>query len=460
LIRLFIISIFLCASSAEAQYFFRGQTLDEKGKPLPYINIKVQSTGQTFKSDYDGSFGVPSKKISDSLIFSFDGYETITMAAQNKQSLKVTVKKIPVKKRDPKNELYSYIQNVHRDFKFWTYNNETYTSLVENPFVSTSSYPLSSFSVNTNRASYSNIRRFINDEEMVPPDAVRIEEMLNYFKLYYNNPDSGETFKATSVLTQCPWNDENKLLFMNLSAKTVDMEKVPPCNLVFLLDISGSMDVPRKLPLLKSGLKLLIKNLRPEDTVSLVTYGGRVKTELEGMSGNDKDKLIKAIDSLSPGGDTPGEAAIKTAYRIVRKRLNKSSNNRIILATDGDFNVGTTSEKDLANLIESQKNAGIYLTCIGVGMGNYKDSKLSVLAHTGNGNFAYIDNEVEAEKVFFTEFTQTMYAVADGAFITMEMNPSQVKEYRLIGYDNKRTNMKDTSNKIRGGEIGLQLFMN
>jgi Ca-activated chloride channel family protein len=214
------------------------------------------------------------------------------------------------------------------------------------------------------------------------------------------------------------------------------------------------MDVPKKLPLIKAGLKLLLKNLRPVDTISLVTYGGMVRNLLEGISGNEKEKMAKAIDSLEVGGDTPGEEAIKLAYRIARRRLNKSSNNRIILASDGDFNVGSTSEKDLANLIESQSNAGIYLTCLGVGMGNYKDSKLSIMAHTGKGNFAYIDNELEAEKVMITEFTQTLYTVADGVYVTMKMDSAQVKEYRLIGYDNKRTDMADTANKVKGGELG------
>lgn len=453
--RILIISLFALSSQiASAQHYFRGQVVDEKGKPLPYINIKTRSTGQFFKCDYDGSFGIPSRLPADSLYFSFDGYETKAIAATGKQALKVTMKMIPVKKSKPRSELNSYILNVQKSFKFWTFNNETYTSLVENPFVSPGRYPVSTFSMNANRASFSNVRRFINDDEPAPPDAVRIEEMLNYFKLFYQTPAEGQTFKVSSILTDCPWKKENKLLFLNLSAKSINIDSVPANNLVFLIDVSGSMGVPKKLPLIKTGLRLLIKSLRDIDTVSLVTYGGRVTSLLEGVSGNEKELLLKTIDSLETGGDTPGEAAIKTAYRIVRKRLKKGSNNRIVLATDGDFNVGSTSEKDLANLIESQKNAGIYLTCVGVGMGNYKDSKLSVLAQTGNGNFAYVDSEPEAEKVFFTEFSQTMYTVADGVYLTVDMDSSQVKEYRLIGYDNKRTDMRDTSIKIRGGEIG------
>jgi len=455
LIRLLIISIlFVAGLPAIAQHYFRGQVMDEKGKPLPYINIKVKTTGQFYKCDYDGSFGVPSRIPADSLYFSFDGYETKAVAATGKQLLKVSMKIIAVKKSKPRSELNSYILNVQKSFKFWTFNNETYTNLVENPFVSPGRFPVSTFSMNANRASYSNIRRFINDDEAVPPDAVRIEEMLNYFKLYYQQPSSDQTFKISSILTECPWRKENKLLFLNLSAKSINLDSVPANNLVFLIDVSGSMGVPKKLPLIKTGLRLLIKNLRDIDTISIVTYGGRVTSLVEGVSGNEKELLLKTIDSLETGGDTPGEAAIKTAYRIVRKRLSKGSNNRIVLATDGDFNVGSTSEKDLANLIESQRNAGIYLTCVGVGMGNYKDSKLSVLAQTGNGNFAYVDSEPEAEKVFFTEFSQTMYTVADGVYLTVDMDSSQVKEYRLIGYDNKRTDMRDTSIKIRGGEIG------
>lgn len=456
--REFIILIGTIASfssfSASGQYYMRGQVTDEKGKAIPYVSIKVKSSGLTYKAGDDGSFGVPSSRATDSLIFSFDGYETQVTAAVNKQLLKATLKKLPARANINVRELRSYIQNVNRNFKFWTYYNESYTSLVENPFVKATALPTSTFSVNTNRASYSNIRRFLNDRDEVLPDAVRIEEMLNYFKFYHREPSCDSIFHTSSFLTDCPWEKKNKLLFVNLSARSIRLDSIPPSNLVFLIDVSGSMDVPKKLPLIKAGLKLLLKNLRPIDTISLVTYGGMVRTLLEGVSGNEKEKMTKAIDSLEVGGDTPGEEAIKLAYRIARRRLNKASNNRIILASDGDFNVGSTSEKDLANLIESQSNAGIYLTCLGVGMGNYKDSKLSIMAHTGKGNFAYIDNELEAEKVMITEFTQTLYTVADGVYVTVKMDSAQVKEYRLIGYDNKRTDMADTANRVRGGELG------
>jgi len=452
--KFYILILTIASFPSFAQYYLRGQVNDEKGKALPYITIKVKSTGLTYKSGDDGSFGLPSSKQPDSLYFSFDGYQSQAILAIAKQALKVVLKKIPTKKTTPNKELRSYIQNVNRNFKFWTYYNESYTSLVENPFVKSSSLPVSLFSVNTNRASYSNVRRVLNDGDEVPPDAVRIEEMLNYFKFYYQEPKNEKLFDIKSAITDCPWEHKNKILFLNISARNIEMCSVPPSNLVFLIDISGSMDVPKKLPLIKAGLKLLLKNIRPIDTVSLVTYGGGVKIVIEGVSGNEKDKMIKLIDSLSGGGDTPGEAAIKIAYKIARKRLNKNSNNRIILATDGDFNIGSSSEKDLASLIESQSNAGIYLTCIGVGMGNYKDSKLSTMAHNGKGNFSYIDNELEAEKVMLTEFTQTMYSVADGVFVSVKIDSNQTKEYRLIGYDNKRTDMADTANKIKGGEIG------
>jgi Ca-activated chloride channel family protein len=314
--------------------------------------------------------------------------------------------------------------------------------------------PAASFSANINRASYSNIRRFLRMGTMVPPDAVRIEEMLNYFNFHYQEPEKGQVFRCSSYLSSCPWNTAHQLLFLNVCARKVDMEKVAPSNLVFLIDASGSMDMPNKLPLLKSGFRLLVKNLRDVDTISIVTYGDAVHTVLEGASGQEKEKILKAIEELEPDGPTPGEAGLRLAYQVARRRFIKGGNNRIILATDGDFNVGQSTEKELADLIEQQKQSGIYLTCLGVGMGNYKDSKLSVLSHKGNGNFAYIDNEQEAEKVLVTELTQTLFAVADNVYISVDFHGSPVKSYRLIGFDNKKVALADSSSRLEGGEIG------
>ncbi|HXO75435.1 MAG TPA: YfbK domain-containing protein, partial [Puia sp.] len=227
-----------------------------------------------------------------------------------------------------------------------------------------------------------------------------------------------------------------------------------PANLVFLVDVSGSMDLPNKLPLLKSAFKLLVNNLRPIDTVSIVTYGSSVAVSLQPTSGQERKKIQQAIEDLAPGGATPGEAGIRAAYRMAKSQLIKGGNNRVILATDGDFNEGETSEEELEKLVSQYKDWGVYLTCLGVGMGNYKDSKLEVLAKKGNGNFAYLDDAREAEKVLVREFTQTVYAVADDAYLNIDFNPALVKDYRLIGFDNKVKVLSDSMSEIQGGEVG------
>jgi Ca-activated chloride channel family protein len=288
----------------------------------------------------------------------------------------------------------------------------------------------------------------------VPPDAVRTEEMINYFNLHYREPDHNDLFRFESQLTSCPWDMEKQLLILNINAKKLDLNMVPPGNFVFLIDASGSMDMPNRLPLLKAAFQMFVKNLRPIDTVSIVTYGGTVGIWLKPTGGAEKEKIIQSIEELSAMGDTPGEAAIMTAYAIARSTFNKNGSNRVILATDGDFNVGLSSEKALEDLITKERQGNIYLTCLGVGMGNFKDSKLATLAKKGNGNYAYIDDIKEAEKVLVKELTQTLYAVADDVFMNLKFNAALVKEYRLIGFDNRRDAVADSSIDLEGGEIG------
>ena len=309
-------------------------------------------------------------------------------------------------------------------------------------------------SLSIDRASYSNIRRFINTNTLVPPDAVRIEEMLNYFNETYSEPEPGKLFKTKSVLTGCPWNADNELLFINVNSKKLILDTLPASNLVFLIDISGSMDMPNRLPLLQSAFRLLVNNLRAKDTVTIVVYGGITGIKLNATSGAEKEKILKAIDELQPGGSTPGESGIRMAYNAAQMHYIKGGNNRVILATDGDFNVGLKTEGELDELISQRRNSGIYLTCLGVGMGNYKDSKIQTLSKKGNGNFAYLDNFHEAEKVLMTEFSQTLYAVADNVSMNVEFGSDYVKEYRLIGFDNKVGALNDTASMIEGGEIG------
>jgi Ca-activated chloride channel family protein len=308
--------------------------------------------------------------------------------------------------------------------------------------------------LNINKASYSNIRRFLNTKSTVPPDAVRIEELLNYFNLNYQEPSNDEVFKITSAFSDCPWDQQKKLLYLNVNARKLDLNKVPPSNLVFLIDASGSMDMPNRLPLVKAAFQMLVKNLRPIDSVSIVIYGGTVAVWLQPTSGAEKQTIIRSIEELSAQGDTPGESAIRMAYAVAKSTFIKGGNNRVILATDGDFNVGETSEKALEELITRERQSGVYLTCLGVGMGNFKDSKLETLAKRGNGNYAYLDDIREAEKVLVKEVTQTFFAVADDVYLNVHFNPQLVKDYRLIGFDNKKDVINTGTGELEGGEIG------
>jgi Ca-activated chloride channel family protein len=278
--------------------------------------------------------------------------------------------------------------------------------------------------------------------------------MLNYFNLGYDEPSGKDIFRVKTALTTCPWNPETQLYYIQMSSKKVNLDKLPPSNLVFLIDVSGSMDMTNRLPLLKSAFRLLVNNLRAKDSVAIVVYGGSAGVMLNTTSGAEKDSIIKTIDGLEAGGNTPGESAIKLAYNVARNHFIANGNNRVILATDGDFNVGLKSESELDELISQQRESGIYLTCLGVGMGNYKDSKIQTLAKKGNGNFAYLDSFKEAEKVLLKEFTQTLYSIADDVYMDVQFNPEYVKDYRLIGYDNKSGALTDSSSIIEGGEIG------
>ena len=441
--------------TAKSQYYLKGIIRDEKNNTLPKAKVYLHSSKSSFMSGYDGSFGIPSKFRNDSVTVEITGYVKQTLAIKAEVSLQVFLKNdiSTVIKYKPK--LISYTKDAKETARFNPYvSDETYFKLVENEFVKTAKFPTSAFSLNVNKASYSNIRRFINTESRVPPDAVRIEEMINYFNIDYEEPVGTDIFRINSSIAACPWNNKNKLLYIKLSAKKIDLNKIPPGNFVFLIDVSGSMDMPNRLPLLKEAFQLFVKNLRPIDKISIVTYGGVVGTWLEPTPGNEKEKINNALELLTAAGDTPGESAIAAAYKLATSTFIKDGNNRVILATDGDFNVGQTSEKALEELISKKKETGIYLTCLGVGMGNFKDSKLETLAKRGNGNYAYLDNLHEAEKVLVHELTETLYAVGDDAFINIFFDENQVSDYRLIGFDNKRDAVKDTCSDMDGGEIG------
>jgi Ca-activated chloride channel homolog len=439
----------------QAQYFLRGNVRDEKKVALSNAKIFLHSLKVGTITDIDGSFGITSSLQYDSITVSLDGFEKQILRVKSDvwQNVVLKISAATLIKNKPK--LISFTKDANRKQRFNPLvSDETYFKLVENEFVNASSFPNTAFSLNVNKASYSNVRRFINMKSKPPSDAVRVEEMVNYFNLAYEKPDGKDIFKIKSTITNCPWNKKNELLFIKLSAKKIDLDKIPAGNFVFLIDVSGSMDMPNRLPLIKEAFQLFVKNLRPIDKVSIVTYGGMVGTWLAPTAGDEKQKISDRIELLEAAGDTPGESAIEAAYKMARATFIPGGNNRVILATDGDFNVGQTSEKALDELITRQRESGIFLTCLGVGMGNFKDSKLQTLAKRGNGNYAYLDDLHEAEKVLVQELTETLYAVADNAFINIQFNPSRVSSYRLIGFDNKREAVQDGSSDLDGGEIG------
>ena len=438
------------------QFYLRGEVRDESGNLLQNVNIRQLSTGYLFHTGNSGSFGIPAAKNSDSLLFSYEGYQKEQVLVKADKYFVLNLKLLPaIASSNRKNRLASLTQDLSRDNqRKWYSGDETYASTVENNFVEAKNYPVTGVALNIDRASYSNIRRFINLNLEVPPDAVRIDEMLNYFNFNYERPADTSLFKIKTTLTNCPWNKDNQLFFVNVFSQKLNLDSLPPSNLVFLVDISGSMDMPNRLPLLKSAFKMLATNLREKDTVSIVVYGGAVGVLLFPTAGNEKEKIIKAIDEMQPGGSTPGESGIKLAYSVAKKHFIQNGNNRIILATDGDFNVGVQTEQELDELISQHRETGIYLTCLGVGMGNYKDSKIQTLARKGNGNFAYVDNFLEAEKIIMKEFTQTLYTIADDARLYVSFDPVLVKKYRLIGFDNKVGALADSTAEVEGGEIG------
>jgi len=448
--------IFLCINNAHAQYYLRGEIKDEKNKLLPHAKIFVHGEKKIFYSESNtGSFGFNEKRLYDTLTISLEGYETQTLRVKTDLWLVVKLKATDDanSKRQPK--LISITKDQNRDaFRALAAGDETYFQLVENDCIEAKEFPNTGFSLNVNKASYSNVRRFLKMGNEVPTDAIRTEELVNYFNLGYHKPGGDSLFSVYTQLSGCPWNAQNKLMYVNVSAKKIELENVPPGNFVFLIDVSGSMDMPNRLPMLKAAFQLFVKNLRPIDTVSIVTYGGYVQIWLQPTSGQNQKKILESIESLEAYGDTPGESAIRVAYQLAKRTFIKGGNNRVILATDGDFNVGETSEKALDEIISKQRLSGVYLTCLGVGMGNLKDSKLQTLAKNGNGNYAYLDDIQEAERVLVKELTQTFYAVADDAFMNINFNSNLVKTYRLIGFDNKKEALADNKNLLEGGEIG------
>jgi len=370
--------------------------------------------------------------------------------SQNTSSKNYNMRGARYKKCEAYSSGYNYPSPAKEAF-----NTEEYDKINDNEFKEAKKNALSTFSIDVDKASYSNVRRFITEGSLPPADAVRIEEMMNYFNYNYPQPEGDQPFSITTEFTDCPWNKSHKLIHIGLQGKEVKTDNIPKNNLVFLLDVSGSMEDPNKLPLLKSGLTLLINQLRPQDKVAIVVYAGAAGIVLPSTDGSHKDRILDALEKLQAGGSTAGGEGIQLAYKVAKENFMKDGNNRVILATDGDFNVGVSSDGELVRMIEQKREQGVFLTVLGFGSGNYKDSKMEQLADKGNGNYAYIDNILEAKKVLVKEMGGTLLTIAKDVKIQVEFNPAQVKAYRLVGYENRVLANEDfNDDKKDAGELG------
>lgn len=445
----------------------------QTGTPLAAVTVLIKGTPQGTVTD---SLGRYSLSISGypTLIFSFVGYqskEVKTIPKTNQLNVKLSphpqvlheVVVADYARESPriaqKSAKMAFPAAGMPAPMLLTYpgqgNTEDYSPIKENGFQEVRNAPLTTFSIDVDRAAYSNVRRFLNDGQLPPADAVRIEEMVNYFDYRYPQPRGEHPVAVITELSDSPWNAGLKLLHVGLQAKTIATDHLPASNLVFLIDVSGSMGAPNKLPLVISGFKLLVDQLRPQDRVAVVVYAGAAGLVLPSTAGNEKTKIKDALERLEAGGSTAGGEGIKLAYQEATAHFVKGGNNRVILATDGDFNVGASSDAALHRLVEEKRESGVFLSVLGFGMGNYKDNKMETMADKGNGNYAYIDNLLEAEKVFVKEFGGTLFTVAKDVKVQVEFNPKHVKAYRLIGYENRMLQNEDFNNdKKDAGDMG------
>ncbi|WP_462252933.1 YfbK domain-containing protein [Ekhidna sp.] len=474
--HLVIIISILVAFNVNAK-FVNGTVYDEAGLPLSGVNVVIKGQKSGVSTDVNGFYSIEVSSDKSILVFSTSGFETVEIKVGNSKLIDVTLalsKEVLIElaeeedvsemitsrpmlvaqmskkavNRSLSSSAYFHDQGVY-------HNTEEYATIHENGFRKVLDHALSTFSIDVDAASYSNMRRFINNGQLPQKDVVRIEEMINYFNYEYKDPTGKNPFSINTEVAKAPWNDQHLIAQIGLQGKKIELENLPASNIVFLLDVSGSMSAPNKLPLLKSAFKLLVNELRPQDKVSIVVYAGAAGLVLEPTDGNDKKKIMEALDKLQAGGSTAGGAGIELAYKIAKEQFVNGGNNRVVLATDGDFNVGSSSNASMERLIEKKREEGVFLTVLGFGMGNYKDSKMEILADKGNGNYAYIDNMKEAKKVLVNEFGGTMFTIAKDVKIQVEFNPAVVQAYRLIGYENRLLNNEDfNDDKKDAGELG------
>jgi Ca-activated chloride channel family protein len=459
-----------------------GQVTDETNAIFPGVNVTLKGSTKSTTTDAQGKYTI-SVPENGKLVFSMIGYVTQEIAVKGKTVIDVSMKTdmkalnevvitgkvagvvTDKKATKPSTRTRSESPKLERKDASWGYfkgdekeedfNTEEYDAVREVGYQDVTCKPLSTFSIDVDRASYTNIRRFINQGQMPQKDVVRIEEMVNYFTYDYKEPKTDEPFSVNTEMSACPWNEKHKLIHVGLQGKKIPTENLPASNLVFLLDVSGSMDEANKLPLVKSAMRLLVNQLREQDRVAIVVYAGAAGMVLPSTSGNQKDAIIQAMENLHAGGSTAGGQGIELAYKVAQQYFVKGGNNRVILATDGDFNIGMSSNAEMERLIEEKRQSGVFLTVLGFGTGNYKDSKMETLADKGNGNYAYIDNILEAEKVFVKEFGGTLFTIAKDVKIQVEFNPAHVKAYRLIGYENRALKDEDfNDDKKDAGELG------
>jgi Ca-activated chloride channel family protein len=493
---------------APVNYFtVKGIVKDNNGSSIPYATVMEKGTKNGVRADANGAFTINVSSEKAVLIFSAVGFTAMEIKLKGRSTVNavlasnismpevVVTTALGIKKdakiigytngyisnaltgkvsgvaiynnnrgvysqpttilRDDGSFQYQNGKNGFFDSTITDFNTEEYDRIIDNPFLRVNDNPLSTFSIDVDAAAYSNVRRYLNDRQLPPAGAVRIEEMINYFHYDYVQPTGDDPFAVNTEISDCPWNKDHRLVLIGLQGKKIPVQDLPPSNLVFLIDVSGSMMAANKLPLVQASMKLLVDQLRQDDKVAIVVYAGNAGLVLPSTNGSEKMKIKKAIDALEAGGSTAGGAGIKLAYKTAKENFVKSGNNRVILCTDGDFNVGASSDGDLERMIEEERKSGVFLTVLGYGMGNYKDSKMQKLADKGNGNHAYIDELNEAKKVLVNEFGGTLFTIAKDVKLQVEFNPSKVQGFRLIGYENRLLNKEDfNDDKKDAGELG------
>lgn len=487
------LTLITVAFTYNSEITISGKIVDDQAMPVIGAVIKVKGSNNGTVSDTSGAFVIKVPDRKSILEISSIGFTMQEVKVGDKSSVRITLqsniqnlsevvitgysrglagkasgiqirgitsgKKFTSPSIAYDNQVKGYYDNADQ----WTedkranadFNREGYDRIVENRFLKTNDNPLSTFSIDVDAASYSNIRRMINYRQLPPAGAVRIEEMINYFTYQYPQPTGEDPFSINTEIAACPWNEEHRLVSIGLQGRQIPVADLPASNLTFLIDVSGSMESEDKLPLVKSSLKLLVDQLREEDKVSIVVYAGNAGLVLPPTSGSNKLKIKEAIQSLEAGGSTAGGQGIQLAYKTALANLVKGGNNRVILCTDGDFNVGISSDDELERLIEEKRKSGIFLTVLGYGTGNYQDAKMQKLADKGNGNHAYIDNQSEAKKVLVSEFGGTLFTIAKDVKLQVEFNPEKVQGYRLLGYENRLLAKEDFNNdKKDAGELG------